>query len=78
MVAIMPAYKNRSGNSGIIAYEIGRTFIKVRFRDGFYNYTYAQPGKAQVEEMKKLAASGKGLSTFISRFVKENYASKLS
>ena len=72
----MQPYKNLAGNSGILAYAIGKTFIKIKFKDGIYNYTWSKPGKKKVEEMKKLAEKGKGLSTFISRYVKENYASK--
>ena len=74
----MKPYKNLSGNSGVAAYEIGEDFIKVKFRDGdVYLYNYSVTGMDNVERMKKLAAEGKGLSTFISRHVKDDYASKL-
>lgn len=70
-------YANRSGNSGVVAYEIGPDFIQVKFQDGrVYAYTYAKPGASQVEAMKALAASGKGLSTYISQEVKTNFESK--
>ena len=73
---VMIRYKNISGNSGIMAYETGKTFIWIRFRDGAYLYNYARPGRKTVEVLKLLASKGKGLSTYISRFVKNNYASK--
>lgn len=74
----MKPYKNLSGNSGVAAYEIGEDYIKVKFRDGdVYLYNYSVTGKFNVERMKKLAEEGKGLSTFISRYVRKNYAEKL-
>jgi hypothetical protein len=74
----MPRYKNRSGESGVIAYEAGKDHIIVQFIDGEkYLYSYKRPGKLFVERMKKLAAAGKGLSTFISVNVREKYEKKL-
>lgn len=74
----MKTYKNFSGDSGVAAYEIGKTFIKVKFvgESGIYTYDYKRPGKGLVEQMKTLALKGKGLSTFISQHVGTNYASK--
>ena len=71
-------YPNRSLDSGVTAYEIGDDYIKVEFADGpLYLYTHDTPGKRRVERMKKLALRGKGLSTFISREVREDYAARL-
>lgn len=73
----MQRYKNLSGDSGVIAYEIGDDFIKVEFADGnSYLYTDASAGADNVETMKKLACEGKGLSAFISRQVRHRYAAK--
>lgn len=73
----MKVYKNLGGDSGVVAYEIGVDWIKVQFRDnGVYTYTYQIPGKADVEQMKKLALEGIGLNSYISRVVKKRYASK--
>lgn len=64
----MQLYKNISGNSGVVAYEAGDHYIKVKFKSGeIYNYTYKSAGKGVIEEMKALAKSGNGLSTYISR-----------
>jgi len=41
-----------------------------------YLYTNAVTGERHVAEMKKLAAKGKGLSTYISQHVKDRYAEK--
>ena len=74
----MQPYRNRSGKSGVAAYESGEGYIRVRFvHDGIYEYTDARPGRLHVGNMQKLAKAGIGLSTYISRFVRERYARKL-
>jgi hypothetical protein len=71
-------YRNRSGRSGVSAYACGEGFILVRFiDDGTYAYTDARPGRAHVRNMQRLAEAGIGLSTYISRFVRDRYARKL-
>lgn len=75
----MKSYGNKSGNSGVKAYSNGRTSITVQFIDGAtYLYNYISAGKAHIEQMKKAAAAGKGLSTYISQHVKDKYAEKLT
>jgi hypothetical protein len=74
----MEPYKNLSGNSGVLEYETGEDFIKIKFRDGdVYLYNYSVTGRDNVEQMKELAIEGRGLSTFISRYVRDDYAVKL-
>lgn len=71
----MRRYRDVHGDSGVVAYDPGPDFIKVRFKHGgTYVYDYESTGRFQVERMKVLAVSGEGLSAFISKFVKENYA----
>lgn len=74
----MEIYRNLQGDSGVRAYEIGRDSITVAFSgdDASYVYTYASAGKRHVEEMKKLARAGRGLSTYISRHVRKGYESR--
>jgi hypothetical protein len=73
----MERYKNLSGNSGVVEYEIGPTFIKVRFSDGtIYRYTESSAGSRNIQRMKNLARKGLGLSSFISATVREAYAGK--
>jgi hypothetical protein len=68
-------YRNIQGDSGIAAYQTGPDCIRVKFKHGgTYEYDYASTGEFHVERMKVLAASGEGLATFISKFVKANYA----
>lgn len=74
----MNPYRNLSGKSGVAAYECGDGFIRVRFiHDGIYEYTDARPGRVHVANMQQLAEAGRGLATYISRFVRDNYARKL-
>lgn len=71
----MEKYSNKSGNSPITHYEIGADFITVVFKGGkAYTYSYlGKAGKRNVEFMKELAISGKGLSAFITKNVKFSY-----
>jgi hypothetical protein len=73
----MSPYANRSGDSGVVSYATDSDSITVRFRSGeSYTYTYESAGQNNVEQMKRLAHQGKGLSTFVSRNVKNMYDQK--
>jgi hypothetical protein len=73
----MKRYQNLSGHSGVTAYEIAPQAVTVQFAGGdVYVYSYASAGAANVEEMKRLAISGRGLATFISQHVQHAYESK--
>ena len=65
----MKRYANLSGTSGVVAYAIGPDFVDVKFkgRDEVYRYSESSAGKETVDAMKLYAATGRGLSTFISR-----------
>ena len=56
-------------------YKIGDTCIEVEFADteSVYRYSYESAGRENVEEMKRLAAQGHGLNSFINRRVKYLY-----
>lgn len=74
----MERYRNLGGGSGVRRYEIGDDYIVVEFNDGgTYLYNHQKPGSSNVERMKSLAVSGKGLNSFISTTIKKRYASKL-
>lgn len=74
----MKTYANINGNSGVSAYKPGSKSIIVQFNNNTtYKYTYKSTGKAVVEKMKILAKNGRGLSTYISREVKDNYETKI-
>lgn len=72
-------YKNLSGQSNVREYEIGPDYITVHFASGsneYYKYDYATTGRDTVEKMKQLAEQGFGLNSYISKFVRGNYATK--
>lgn len=74
----MPKYRNLSGQSNVSSYEVGPESIEVTFGDGsVYLYTNQSTGYADIAEMKRLAAAGVGLNSFISRVVKKRYARKI-
>lgn len=69
----MQPYSNRSGNSGVVAFEIDERWIAVEFVSGsgsverFYRYTLESAGAEALREMHRLARRGRGLSTFIAQ-----------
>jgi hypothetical protein len=73
----MKQYKNLSGDSGVTHYSIGKDFIKVKFKESseVYVYNYLLNSKEHIENMKRLAIEGLGLSTYISQHpeVREYY-----
>lgn len=74
----MERYRDSAGNSGIAAYDIAKNSIRVEFKDGgLFLYDTHSPGRAEIEEMKRLARAGSGLNTFINRYVRGRYAAKL-
>jgi hypothetical protein len=74
----MERYKNLSGDSNVIAYEIAQGSITVQFGDGsIYLYTIQSSGSANIAEMQRLAIVGQGLNSYIGRVVKKSYAKKI-
>ena len=52
--------------------------IAVEFTNGaLYVYDIDRPGAAHVAQMKRLAQAGRGLSTYISQQVRDQYAQRL-
>lgn len=77
-ISKMNSYANLNGNSGVAEYQIADTSIRVKFitSPDIYVYTYLKPGKVHVDEMKRLAKSGRGLATYINQNVRKNYDRK--
>lgn len=72
----MKTYKGWE-SGGVTAYEILEDGIILKFKDGrSYLYNYENPGKIHVEEMKRLAVKGSGLTTYINQEVRDNYSGK--
>ncbi|MET0225476.1 MAG: hypothetical protein ABW187_03455 [Dokdonella sp.] len=69
----MQPYANRSGKSGVVAFDCGDGFIVVEFvaKDGEagqrYRYTVKSAGAAAIAAMQRLAKAGRGLSTYIAQ-----------
>ena len=74
----MEKYKGLSGNAGVKRFEILDEGIILQFEDGrMYWYDYEMPGKEDVEEMKRLAKVGKGLTTHVNQRVRGRYKKRL-
>ena len=70
----MIPYANLRGNSPVIGYEIEPYRIIVWFKGSKpYSYSYNRAGVRNVEEMKRLASIGAGLSAYITHNVRSLY-----
>ena len=70
----MERYKG-SDKGGVSSYEIFKDSIDLTFKEGrTYKYNYSKPGKDHVEKMKKLANDGNGLTTYVNKYVRDNYS----
>ena len=75
----MTPYRNLSGKSNIVSYDIAEDSIHVVFKSGThrnYLYNHVSPGRVMVDTMKALAIQGHGLNSYISSTVKGNYDKK--
>ena len=71
-------YKNLSGDSKVVKYEIAKDSMKIRFADcSVYIYTNQSADPCNISKMKALAVAGKGLGTFIDANVKDRFARKI-
>jgi len=75
----MHRYRNTSGESGVVAYDIGKDSITIQFNGGDrYLYTERSAGAENIARMQELAREGRGLSTFVSQHIRSRYAKKLN
>ena len=73
----MTKYKNLSQESGVSNYEILADGIRVQWVGGdIYYYSNGSTGADHIVEMKRLAQKGRGLATYISQNVRDNYEYK--
>lgn len=64
----MNRYGNLNGHSGVVAYELRPSGLRVKFVNGaVYEYTPASAGAQAIADMRALAQAGRGLSTFIAK-----------
>jgi hypothetical protein len=70
-------YANLDKKSGVVAYEISYNAITIYYRDNWcYLYSEKAVGKEKLAELIRRAESGRGLSSYISLMVANNYAGK--
>lgn len=71
----MEIYLDLDGDSGVVGYEIGNTFIRVKFSGTakIYTYSYHSAGSEKVERMKQLAKAGDGLNSYIKLYANKLY-----
>ncbi|MEK6396652.1 MAG: hypothetical protein V4734_01070 [Terriglobus sp.] len=70
-------YRKVRGASGVVAYAVVDDAMHIQFRNGdVYVYTPAATGRLHLKVMKQLARAGAGLSTYVSRQVKDRYTLK--
>lgn len=75
----MQPYGKRDGSTGVVSWEDKSNGIVLRFADGStYLYTYATPGRDEVQAMRRLAKKGQGLTTYVSQHVGSRYAMRLA
>lgn len=73
----MKRYSDIDRDSGVVAYEPGSDFIRVKFSDdAIYLYTNLSAGSHHISQMKKLATRGDGLNAYINDNVRKAYARK--
>ena len=74
----MEVYGNLGKGSSIRYYDIGEDWIIVGFKGNVnYEYNYFKSGVSHVESMKLLALKGKGLNSYIKKYVKNSYSKKI-
>ena len=72
-------YRGNNPGAGVNTVEILPHTIILEFADRTDRYLYDgdKPGLDHVSTMKNLALAGKGLTTYVNQYVRENYAAKL-
>ena len=74
----MHEYGDGNHDSGVIAYLFVKNGIILKFKskEEYYLYNYKKPGAPHLENMKRLAMAGSGLSTYVNQNVREDYYKK--
>lgn len=72
-------YKSQNPDAGVSNFEILPDGVILEFTDGECRYLYnaEKPGLVHVNEMKRLALAGDGLTTYVNQQVGDNYAARL-
>ena len=73
----MQTYGSKATQSDIVAYEFGEQSISILTVLGWvYLYTEQSAGKEKLAEMRRIAQTGEGLSSFIRLMASKRYAGK--
>ena len=74
----MKIYMDFAADAGVDAYDYGRDWIRVQFRDGaIYEYTRDSAGEQVIEDMKHRALLGRDLKAYIDANAKLLYSRQL-
>jgi len=75
----MISYKNLNGTSNVKCYNISENYIDIEFYNTplVYRYSNVVPGRQVLNELKRLAIQEYGLNSYINRYVKKNYESRI-
>ena len=71
----MEAYRNLGGTSGVLAFQIEPGRIRIQFRNAPKVYSYSDRiiNPQKVDDMKRLAALGQGLGSYINEHADVRY-----
>jgi hypothetical protein len=73
----MKTYANYGNDSGVESYEFGLDFIRVAFKGGgIYLYDHLHTGVENIKRMCQLAEQGRGLNSFINKYVRNKHAKR--
>ena len=74
----MQRYQDLSGDSQVWGFEYGPDSITIQFTDkSVYLYNNVSTGPEHIKNMKRLAAAGRGLHSYIMLNVRKKYMVKL-
>ena len=78
-LAMKVDYQSVNPEAGVRNFEILPDAIILEFEDLKFRYLYnaQRPGLVHVNEMKRLALAGDGLTTYVNKYVGSDFAAKL-
>jgi hypothetical protein len=69
-------YSDHGGSSGITHFTVMPDAVAVYFGPKRYVYSHASAGKEHVDTMKRLAAAGSGLASYIAAYQPQHVTDK--
>lgn len=76
--AILFRKYSKEEGTGVDKFYIARDGMIITFKSDkhYYTYNFEKPGEEHIKKMKGLAKNGKGLTSYINRYVRGNYFEK--